>query len=150
MRVVEACSDAAECGAAFVRPHYTPHITEEHSAATGTAPAQSTPYRIKWIRRHGPFHHVAYAASYTAGTATRQATPSYAASYAWRRFDKTGQGHAGRRICAGQRIHADKARKSGNKISVACNAIMLSAMSYIILRRWAHLSGTQLPCTHLS
>jgi len=47
MRVVEACSDAAERGAAFVRPHCTPHITEEHSAAAGAAPAQSTPCRIK-------------------------------------------------------------------------------------------------------
>ena len=57
-------------------------------------------------------HHAAYAARYTTRSATRQATVSYAASYAWRGFDKTGQGHAGRKICAGQCIHANEARKS--------------------------------------
>ena len=41
MRVVEACSAAAARGAAFVRPHYRPHITEGHSAAACAASAQS-------------------------------------------------------------------------------------------------------------
>src|SRR6185437_15251786 len=50
--------------------------------------------------------------------ATPQATP-------WRRFDKIGHGYAGRNILMG------KARKSRNKISVACNAIMF--VQYVIL-----------------
>ena len=50
---------------------------------------------------------------------------SYAAGYVWRRFDKTGHGYDGRRIPMG------KARKSRNKISVACNAIM--SVQYVIL-----------------
>jgi len=33
-----------------------------------------------------------------------------------RRTNMTGQDHAGRRICAGQYIHADEAAKSRNKI----------------------------------
>jgi len=41
MRVVEACSTAAACGAAFVRPRCRPHITEVHSAAACAASAQS-------------------------------------------------------------------------------------------------------------
>src|SRR6185312_17041674 len=50
--------------------------------------------------------------------ATPQATP-------WRRFDKTGHGYAGEKIPTG------KARKSRNKISVACDAIM--SVQYVIL-----------------
>ena len=50
--------------------------------------------------------------------ATPQATP-------WRRFDKTGHG------CAGRKIPTGKARKSRNKVSVACNAIM--SVQYVIL-----------------
>ena len=48
----------------------------------------------------------------------RQAMP-------WRRFDNTGHGYVGRKISTG------KARKSRNKISVACNAIM--SVQYVIL-----------------
>src|SRR6185312_7943121 len=50
--------------------------------------------------------------------ATPQATP-------WRRFDMTGHGYARRKIPTG------KARKSRNKVSVACNAIM--SVHYVIL-----------------
>ena len=39
MRLVEACSAAAARGAAFVRPHRRPHITEVHSAAACAASA---------------------------------------------------------------------------------------------------------------
>ena len=46
MRVVEACSAAAARGAAFVRPHCRPHITEVHSAA---AYAAEPVCHIKWI-----------------------------------------------------------------------------------------------------
>ena len=65
-----------------------------------------------------PFHHTTYAASYAARSATRQAMP-------WRRFDKTGHGYAGRKIPTG------KARKSRNKVSIACNTIMY--VQYVIL-----------------
>ena len=54
MRVVEACSAAAARGAAFVRPHCRPHITEVHSAAVCAASAEPV-CRIKWIRRHITF-----------------------------------------------------------------------------------------------
>ena len=68
------------------------------------------------------FHHTAYAASYTARSATLQATPQ---GTPWRRFDKTGHGYAGRKTPTG------KARKSRNEVSVACNVIM--SVQYIIL-----------------
>ncbi|XP_039832293.1 uncharacterized protein LOC120692964 isoform X3 [Panicum virgatum] len=82
MRVVEACSAVAARGAAFVRPHCRPHITEVHSAAACAASAQSPSAALNGYDGTSPFHHTAYAASYTARSATRQATASYAASYA--------------------------------------------------------------------
>jgi len=112
MRVVEACSAAAAHGAAFVRPHCRPHITEVHSAA---ACAQSPSAALNGYDGTAPFHHTVYAASYTARSATLQATPQ---ATPWRRFDKTGHGYAGRRI------PRSRARKSRNEISFACNAIM--------------------------
>ena len=91
MRVVEACSAAAARGAVFVRPHCRPHITEVHSAA---ASVQSPSAALNGYDGTTPFHHTAYAASYTAvqlrgrlRQATPQATP-------WRLFDKTGHGYA--------------------------------------------------------
>ena len=69
-----------------------------------------------------PFHHTAYAASYTARSATLQAMPQ---ATPWRRFDKTRHGYAGRKIPTG------KARKSRNVVSVACNAILF--LQYVIL-----------------
>ena len=69
-----------------------------------------------------PFHHTVYAASYTARSATLQATPQ---ATPWRRFDKTGHGYAGRKILMG------RARKSRNEISAACNAIIY--VQYVIL-----------------
>ena len=107
MRVVEACSATATCGAAFVRPHCRPHITEVHSAAACAASAQSPSAALNGYDGTAPFHHTAYAASYTACSAMRQATPQAMPS---RRFDKTGHGYAGRKIPTG------KARKSRNKI----------------------------------
>ena len=71
-RVVEACSAAAARGAAFVRPHCRPHITEVHSAA---AFAQSPSATLNGYDGTSPFHHTAYAASYTARSATLQASP---------------------------------------------------------------------------
>ena len=115
MRVVEACSAAAARGTVFVWPRCRPHITELHSAAACAASAQSPSAALNGYDGTAPFHHTAYAASYTARSATLQATPQ---ATPWHRFDKTGHGYAGRRIPTG------RARKSRNKISVACNAIM--------------------------
>ena len=69
-----------------------------------------------------PFHHTAYAASYTTRSATLQATPQ---AKPWRRFDKTGHGYAGQKIPTG------KTKKSMNEIFIACNAIM--SVQYVIL-----------------
>ena len=85
------------------------------------------------------FHHTAYAASYTARSATLQATSQ---ASPWRRLDKTG--HAGRKISK------SRARKSRNEISFAYNAIMYEHYVILYYIDWAHLSGTQRPCTHLS
>ena len=111
MRVVEVCSAAAARGAAFVRPHCRPRITEVHSAA---APTKSPSAALIGYDGTALFHHTAYAASYTARSAMLQATPQ---ATPWRRFNKTGHGYAGRRNPAGR-------RKSKNEISFACNAIM--------------------------
>ena len=86
------------------------------------ASAQSPSAALNGYDGMAPFHHTAYAASYTAHSAMRQATPQ---ATPWRRFDKTRHGYARRKIPTG------KARKSRNKISVACNAIM--SVQYVIL-----------------
>ena len=122
MRVVEACTTAAARGAAFVRSHCRPRITEVHSASACAASAQSPSAALIGYDGTALFHHTAYAASYTARSATLQATPQ---ATPWRRFDKTGHGYAGRRIPTG------RARKSRNEISVSCNAIMY--VQYVIL-----------------
>src|SRR6185503_1117466 len=75
MRVVEACSAAAARGTAFVRPHCAPRITKVHSAAACAAPAQSPSTALNGYDGTALFHHAAYAASYTARSATWQATP---------------------------------------------------------------------------
>ena len=66
MLVVEACSAAASRGTAFVRPHCRPHITDVHSAAACAASAQSPSVALNGYDGTSPFHHTAYAASYTA------------------------------------------------------------------------------------
>ena len=75
MRVVEACSAAAARGAAFVRPHCRPRITEVHSAAAYAAPTQSPSAALIAYDGTALFHHAAYAASYTARSAMWLATP---------------------------------------------------------------------------
>ena len=75
MRVVEACSAAAARGADFVSPHCRPRITEVHSAAACAAPAQSPSAALIGYDGTALFHHASYAASYTARSATWQATP---------------------------------------------------------------------------
>ena len=72
MLEVEACSATTARGAAFVRPHYVSRITEIHSAA---APAQSPSIALMGYDGTALFHHAAYAASYTARSATLQTTP---------------------------------------------------------------------------
>ena len=72
MRVVEACSAATARGAAFVSRHCASRITEIHSAA---APAQSPSTALIGYDGTALFHHATYAASYTARSATWQATP---------------------------------------------------------------------------
>ena len=71
------------------------------------ASAQSPSAALNGYDGTSPFHHTAYAASYTA------------------RFDRTEHGYAGREISTGRE------RKSRNEISVACNAIM--SVQYVIL-----------------
>ena len=133
MRVVEACSAAVARGAAFVRPHCRLQVTEVHSAAICAASAQSPYAALNGYDGTVPFHHTAYAASYTTRSATLQATPQ---ATPWHHFDKTGHGYAGRRIPTG------RARKSRNEISFAYDAIMYEQYVILYYIVWAHLSGT--------
>jgi len=75
MLVVEACSVAAARGADFVSPHCRPRFTEVHSAAAYATPTQSPPAALIGYDGTALFHHAAYATSYTARSATWQATP---------------------------------------------------------------------------
>ena len=75
MWVVEACTAAAARGTAFVRPHCAPYITKVHSAVACVAPTQSPSVALIGYDCTALFHHAAYAASYTARSATWQATP---------------------------------------------------------------------------
>ena len=92
MQMDKACSAATVRETAFVRPCCAPRITKVYSAAACAAPTQSPSAALNGYDGTSPFHHTAYAASYMARSATRQATASYATSYAWSRFDKTGHG----------------------------------------------------------
>ena len=86
MRVVEVCSAAAARGAAYVRSHCRPRITEVHSEAACAASAQGPSSALIGYDGTALFHHAAYAASYT----TRL---SYVAGVARHRPDKTAPGH---------------------------------------------------------
>ena len=137
MWVVEACSAAAarlQCGwlrcalpprhagrplSGLTVDRILPRYTVQTACATS---AQSPSAALNGYDSTTPFHQTAYAFSYTARSATRQATPQVTP---WRRFDKTRHGYAGRRIPTG------RARKSRNEISFACNAIM--SVQYVIL-----------------
>ena len=114
MRVVEACSAAMARGAAFVMPHCRPRITEVHSAAACAAHAQSPPAALIGYDGKALFHHAAYTASYTARSATWQATPlaTPGAVSTRQRLDMLNGGFQ------------EQARKSREEISFACNAIM--------------------------
>ena len=75
MQMVEACSAAVARGTAFVRPNCAPRITKVHSVAACAAPAQSPSAALNGYDGTALFHHATYAASYTARSATWQATP---------------------------------------------------------------------------
>ena len=134
MLVAEACSATTARGASFVRPHCASRITKVHSAA---APAQSPSAALIGYDGTALFHHVAYAASYTARSATWQATPlaTSVAVPTRQRLDMLNGGLQ------------EQARESKREISFACDAIMYEQYVIFILHRWAHLSGTQRPCT---
>ena len=121
MRVVEACSATAARGAAFVRPHCRPRITEVHSAAACTASTQSPSAALIGYDVTTLFHHAAYAASYMARSATLQATPQATPGTVStrQRLDMLNGGFQ------------KQARKSRSEISSACKAIMYG--QYVIL-----------------
>ena len=110
----KACSAAAVCETAFVRPRCAPRITKVHSAAACAAPAQSPSAALNGYDGTTLFHHAAYAASYTARL-------SYVAgdttSYIWHRPDKTVPGHDERRA-------PGAGKESRREISITCNAII--------------------------
>jgi len=114
MRVVEEHPAATARGAAFVRPHCRPCITKVHSAAACNAPAQSPSAALIGYDGTTLFHHAAYAASYTARSATWQATPlaTSGAVPTRQRLDMLNGGLQ------------EQARESRREISFACDAIM--------------------------
>ena len=136
MRVVEACSAAAARGAAFARSHSRPRITKVHSEAAYAAPAQSPSAALIGYDGTALCHHAAYAASYTARSATWQATPlaTPGAVSTRQRLDMLNGGFQ------------EQARKSRREISFACDAIMYEQYVILYCTNWAHLSGTQRPC----
>ena len=121
MRMVEACSNAAARGTAFVRPHCAPHITKVHSAAACAAPAQSPSAALNGYDGTALFHHAAYAASYIAHSATWQATPLATSGIVptRQRLDMMNEGLQ------------EQTRDSRREISFACDAIMYE--QYVIL-----------------
>ena len=114
MRVVEEYPTAVARGAAFVRPYCRPRITKVHSAAACDAPAQSPSATLIGYDGTTLFHHASYTASYTARSATWQATPlaTSGAVSTRQRLDMLNGGFQ------------EQARKSGREISFACDVIM--------------------------
>ena len=139
MWVVEARSAAAARGAAFVRTHCRPRITEVHSTTVYAAAAQSPSAALIGYDGTTLFHHDAYAAGYTARSAILQATPQATpgAVSTRQRLDMLDGGfpRAG--------------KESRDEISFACNAIMYEQYVILYYIIWAHLSGSQRPCTRL-
>ena len=121
MLVVEACSATAARGAAFVRPHYAQRITKVHSAAARAAPTQSPSAALNGYDGTVLFHHAAYAASYTARSATWQATP----------LATSGTVPTRQRLDMMNGGLQEQARESRREISFACEAIMYE--QYVIL-----------------
>jgi len=114
IRVVQRCSATTARAATFVRPRRGPRITKVHSAAACAAPAQSSSAALIGYDGMTLFHHAAYAASYTARSATWQATPlaTPGAALTRQHLDMKNGGFL------------EWARKSRSMISFACNAIM--------------------------
>ena len=121
MRVIEACSTAAARRADFVRPHCRPHITEVRSAAACAASVQSPSAALNGYDGTTLFHHVAYAASYTA----------VQLHYRQRRTLHPGAVSTRQRLGRLNRGFQEQARKSRSEISPACKAIMYE--QYVIL-----------------
>src|SRR6185312_3171557 len=90
IQVDKACSAAAVCETAFVRPRCAPRITKVHSAAACATPAQSPSTALNGYDGTALFHHAAYLASYTAHLSY---VAGDATSYIWHRPDKTAPGH---------------------------------------------------------
>ena len=137
MQMDKACSAAAERETAFVRHRCAPRITKVHSSAACTAPAQSPSAALNGYDGTTLFHHAAYAASYTARSATWKAAPlaTSGAVSTRQRLDMLNGGFQ------------EQARKFRREISFACNAIMYEQYVILYCTDWAHLSGTQQPCT---
>ena len=107
--------------AAFVSPHCRPRITEVHSEVACASPAQSPSAALIGYDGTTLFHHAAYAASYTARSATWQATPlaTPGAVSTRQRLDMLNGGFQ------------EQARESRREISFACDAIIYE--QYVIL-----------------
>ena len=129
----KACSTAAARKTAFVRPHCAPRITKVHSVAACAAPAQSPSAALIGYDGTTLFHHAAYAASYTARLSYVAATPGIVPTR--QHQDMMSEGLQ------------EQAKETRREISFACDAIMYEQCFIFILHRWAHLSGTQRPCT---
>ena len=121
MLMDKACSAATARETAFVRPRCTPRITKEHSAAACAATAQSPPAALNGYDSTAPFHHAAYAASYTARSRN---VAGDATSYVRLRPDKTAPGHDERRA-------PEACKGIQREITFACDAIMYE--QYVIL-----------------
>ena len=137
MQMDKACSAAAARETAFVRPHCAPRITKAHSAAACAAPTQSPSAALNGCDGTALFHHAAYAASYAARSAMWQATPLATSGTVptRQRLDMMSEGLQ------------EQARESRREISFACDAIIYEQYVILYCTVWAHLSGTQQPCT---
>ena len=85
------------------------------------------------------FHHATYAASYTARSATWQATP----------LATSGAVSTRQRLVMLNGGFKEQARKSRREIPFACIDIIYEQYVILYYTGWAHLSGTQRPCTCL-
>ena len=114
MLMDKACSAAAERETAFVRHRCAPRITKVHSTAACAAPAQSPSAALNGYDGTAVFHHAVYAASYSARSATWQATPLATSGTVPTRqhLDMLNGGLQ------------EQARESRAKISSACDAVM--------------------------
>ena len=85
------------------------------------------------------FHHAAYAANYTARSATWQVTP----------LATPGAVSTRQPLVMLNGAFKEQARKSRSEIPFVCITIMYEQYVILYYTGWAHLSGTQRPCTRL-